>query len=92
MPAKRCGSAFRCCQPLASDHLLLAMNAICRCQADQKSDHGLKIAGSLANVGSKEGTPDNTFPGTADHTSAFANTSVEESGEPWWRGLFAPFF
>jgi hypothetical protein len=92
MPAKRCGSAFRCCQPLDSDHLLLAMNAICRCQAGQKSDHGLKIAGSLANVGSKEGTPDNTFPGTADHTSAFANTSVEESGEPCWRGLFAPFF
>ena len=89
MPAKRCGSAFRCCQPLASDHLLLAMNAICRCQADQKSDHGLKIDGNLANVGSQEGTPDNTFPGTADHTSAFANTTVEESGEPCWRGLFA---
>jgi hypothetical protein len=42
----------------ASDHLLLAMNAISRCQADQKSDHGLKIGGNLANVGSKEGTLD----------------------------------
>jgi hypothetical protein len=81
--------AVRVSVSAASDHLLLAMNAICRCQADQKSDHGLKIDGNLANVGSKEGTPDNTFPGTADHTSAFANTTVEESGEPCWRGLFA---
>jgi hypothetical protein len=54
MPAKRCGSALRCCQPLASDHLLLAINAICRCQAGQKSDHGLKTAGNLANVGLTE--------------------------------------
>jgi hypothetical protein len=30
---------------------LLAMNAICHCQAGQKSDHGLKTAGNLANVG-----------------------------------------
>jgi hypothetical protein len=81
--------AVRVSVSAASDHLLLAMNAICRCQADQKSDHGLRIDGNLANVGSKEGTPDNTFPGTADHTSAFANTTVEESGEPCWRGLFA---
>jgi hypothetical protein len=54
MPAKRRGSAFWCCQPPASDHLLLAMNAICRCQAGQKSDHGVKAAGNLANVGSEE--------------------------------------
>ena len=45
-------ATFRRCQPLASDHLLLAMNAICRCQASQKSDHGLNTAGNLANVGS----------------------------------------
>jgi hypothetical protein len=51
MPAKRCRSALLCCQPLASDHLLLAMNAICRCQAGQKSDHRLKTARNLANVG-----------------------------------------
>jgi hypothetical protein len=30
---------------------LLAMNAICRCQAGQKSDHGVKTAGNLANLG-----------------------------------------
>ena len=35
---------------MASDPLLLAMNAICRCQAGQKGDHGLKTAGNLANV------------------------------------------
>jgi hypothetical protein len=35
---------------MASDPLLLAMNAICRCQAGQRSDHGLKTAGNLANV------------------------------------------
>jgi hypothetical protein len=51
MPAKRRGSAVLCCQPLASGHLLLAMNAIRRCQVGQKSDHRLNIAGNLANVG-----------------------------------------
>ena len=35
------------CQPLASDHLLLAMNAICRCQAGQESDYRLNIAGKV---------------------------------------------
>ena len=30
------------------------MNAICRCQAGQKSDHRFKTAGNLANVGSTD--------------------------------------
>jgi homoserine O-acetyltransferase len=33
----------------------------------------------LGNVRSKEGTPDNVFPGTADHTSVFANTAMERA-------------
>jgi len=38
-------------QLLASDHLLLAMNAICRCQTGQKSNHRPKMTLHCASAG-----------------------------------------